>query len=59
MGITDGQLQRMDALRRGVEEAWGMTFDEYAVLCVDDPEEAQRVASRAIKKLHWQDERLM
>lgn len=48
---VSGPLARMDALQRGVEELWGMSLEEYAELCVDDPEEAQRVADRAQERL--------
>ena len=46
-----GPRARLDAMARGVEAAWGMTFEEYANLCVDNPAEAQRVADRAVAKL--------
>jgi hypothetical protein len=50
MDLT-GPKQRLQALSDGVERAWGMTFEEYANLCVDDPAEAERVAKRAVESL--------
>lgn len=50
-GIMAGPRARLDALSRGVEAVWGMTFEEYAQLCVDDPETAEEIAQTAIAKL--------
>ena len=50
-GIIAGPKARLDALGRGVEKVWGMTFEEYAQLCVDDPEAAEEIAQIAVEKL--------
>lgn len=47
----EGAKDRLQALSEGVERAWGMTFEEYANLCVDDPAAAERVAEEAVKRL--------
>lgn len=46
-----GQVDRMNALQASVEALWGMTMDEYAELCVSDPDEADRVAAQAQERL--------
>lgn len=50
-GLMAGPKARLDALARGVEEVWGITFEEYAQLCVDDPEAAEEINQAAIAKL--------
>lgn len=51
-GIISGPKARLDALARGVEEVWGITFEEYAQLCVDDPEAAEEINQAAVAKLN-------
>lgn len=58
MDIT-GAKNRLDALARGVEKVWGMTFEEYAQLCVDDPEAAEEINQTAIAKLKEREEALV
>ena len=50
-GLIGGPKARLDALSRGVEKVWGITFEEYAQLCVDDPEAAEEIAQIAVEKL--------
>jgi hypothetical protein len=48
--MYEAAARRLAELSAGVEELWGMSFEEYAQLIVDDPDEAQRVSDRAIAK---------
>ena len=50
-GLMAGPKARLDALARGVEKVWGITFEEYAQLCVDDPEAAEEIAQTAVAKI--------
>lgn len=50
MAIMDGPRERLAALQAGVEELMGMTSEQYADLCVDDPDEAERVLQEAIER---------